>query len=411
MPRGSYCPRWALMLEADWRAWSGSNVYTRGGVPVSLPAWPAGGAGLSSGIYPDALAALCGRASGAIRSLFATLGLPDPDAGIDENDRVWFESSDAGWQVLSGGASLGFTGAAVSVNMGGGRWRCTAQADWTRGPVALAAIVLSIQFGGGGAIVTTTTNACRCQDVPSGIRPANYTGDGLAWGTASLRYLDELSTADAAHRHGWHLDQYGRVVESGANALPAAVWGPSAFRDALGFTGTETKVITGTGWTVTATRPCAGVLCPSRPAERVDHGVEVVGDGARLIGGDTTSVLVGHARTVRLSPVWIDGPLDAAPQGLWRDLSDHYHRAVAPLMVPGAKGELYQDYGDCRRVGRTQDGHTYGLARTVELEPYRGRLEVAISPGSPSSRDVTWAQVMRRRGTTQDLLLDLREDR
>lgn len=413
MPRNSYCPRWALMLEADWRPWRVVllDLYTRGGVGVFLQGYTPGGAGLASGLYPDALAGLCGRATSAVFRLIDSLGaLGGLALGIDTNDRVYIESITAAWAVVSGGAALGFTGPVASVNVGGGVWRCTAQADWTRGPLDLGALALA--FTAGGPFVTTD-EACQVQDVPAALRLAGYTGDGVAWGTRSLISADTMLIGDGEHRHGWHIDQYGRVVESGADGISRAVWVDTSFRDWLGFTGSEALVWhpSCTRWTVTATRPCTGVLCPSRPAERVDHETKAFGDGARLVSGETVTVQTGHRRTLRLGPVHIDGPLDAAPSGVWVDLSDHFHRSVAPYLTPGARCELYQDHGDCRRVGRTALGQTYGLARTVEEEPYRGRVEAAVAIEAPGTLAVSWPQVLRRRGSAPDMVLDVVEDR
>ena len=403
MPSNNYCPLFSLQLAADWRPWAGVTVLNfGGGATVSLPAITATGIAPGSQVYPDALTALCGRATGALwRLLDDSGGLAALAVGIDENDRWYAESTTAGWAVTGGGAVLGFTGPVASVNIGGGVWRCTAQADWVRGPFDLGAVLLAYTAG---VARVTTTDACWAQDIPSATRLTTYAGDGAAWGLVGLARAMRVATGAMEFELSAHLDAQGRTIISGAGGVALPTWSSTSFRDWLGFTGLETAVLDASGdWTLTSTRPCTGVLCPSRPAESINPTVSVLGNGAALRDGSTVSVALGHRLSWEVS-AWLDGPLDRY------DLARHFVQAFAPLAVPGWPCELYQEFGDCRRVGWTAHGDTYGLAYNVEREGYRGRIEAAISPDADTSWALTWPQALRRRAPMR-IKLDQTEDR
>ena len=403
MPSNNYCPLFSLQLAADWRPWAGVTVLDfGGGATVSIPAITATGIAPGSQVYPDALTALCGRATSTLLSLLtAEGGLAALAVGIDANDRWFAESTTAGWAVTGGGAVLGFTGPVASVNVGGGVWRCTAQADWVRGPFDLGAVALAYTAGGARL---TTDEACWSQDVPSATRTISYAGDGAVWGAQGLTRRLTFAAGGLQFDVGAHLDEQGRTVLSGSQSIPVPVWVDTAFRDWLGFTGLETAVLDASGdWTLTSTRPCTGVLCPSRPAESINPTVSVLGNGAALRDGSTASVALGHRLSWEVS-AWLDGPLDRY------DLARHFVQAFAPLAVPGWPCELYQDFGDCRRTGWTAHGDAYGLAFNVEREGYRGRIEAAISPDADTSWALTWPQALRRRAPLR-IKLDQTEDR
>lgn len=404
MPSPSLCPRWALMMAADWRRWAGASVLDLGGGgTVVLPSITALGVVPGSMVYPDAIAAICGRATGLLKSLLtASGGLAGLVVGIDASDRWYAESTTAGWAVTSGGALLGFTGPVASVNVGGGVWRCTAQADWTRGPFSLGAI--GLHYTAGGARVTTD-EACWAQDVPSATRLAAFTGDGLAWGSANLARRFAFAAGGFEHDAGAHIDAQGRVVLSASQTIPVPTWLDTDFRDWLGFTGAETPVYDASSdWTLTATRPCTGVLCPSRPADRHDPGGRVFGSGSRLGDGSTVTISTGRALTMAVEG-WLDGDADA-----WADLQWHFTRRVVPYMSPGHPGSLYLEHGDCRGAGWFDDGTPYGLGKNPQDDGYRGRYTIGISPDSSAAWQITWPQVLRRRAPLR-LDLDLVEPR
>ena len=403
MPSPSLCPRWALMMAADWRRWAGASVLDYSGVPVALPSVSALGIAPGSLVYPDALTAICGRATGALyRLILAEGGLAALAVGIDGNDRWYAESTTAGWSVTGGGALLGFTGPVASVNVGGGVWRCTAQADWVRGPIELGAVQLA--FNAGGPKVTSD-DVCWAQDVPSATRLTLYSGDGDVWGPMGLSTRIGATVGGDARELGAHIDERGRVVLSGSSDFLPPTWLDADFRDWLGFTGSEVAAMTMEGaWTLTATRPCTGVLCPSRPADRHDPGGRVFGSGSRLGDGSTVTISTGRALTMAVEG-WLDGDADA-----WADLHWHFTRRVVPYMSPGHPGSLYLEHGDCRGAGWLDDGTTYGLGKNPQDDGYRGRYTIGISPDASASWQITWPQVLRRRAPLR-LDLDLVEPR
>lgn len=401
MPRPlGYCAPWALACLTDWRDWNGADLYDRGGAPIAFPVWSGLGASPGSGIFPDPLVALTGRGRGALLAALVAAGVPDPTCGIDENDRVWIESTtefDGDPLNPNQGTQWGFTlnESAVAAATPG-RWRLTADTDWVRGIIRAGQLIRLVKTSppGAGTIYLASLPVDE-QDVPVSVRAAtDPDADGLLWGGDGLPKA-EIDAGLTARTSSWTIDSTGHVVDCAAVGQSLASWLPDgyALRDWLGFTGTEAPTATATGGRRRrAAYPCSALLCPTRPLDQVRANVRTMGAGMLLGGGATVSTLRSSHVEWQITG-WIDGPVD----DLGGDLSWHFARGVAPYLCPGRPVRVYQDWGDSRWEGRLYERDTYSADRTVDVEGYRGALVGAFSPRASAEWSIEWPERIRRR--------------
>ena len=191
-----------------------------------------------------------------------------------------------------------------------------------------------------------------------------------------------------------HIDATGHVVITAPSSVFTALdWPSTTFRDRLGFTGSETRVVSDGIASITADLPLPGFLVPTRPLDRLNWSSFTVASGGRSAAGVVTATTMGTYHRVNLR-TYIDGPADE------RDLHHHLLHAVAPYLVPGAGVSLYQDWGDTRRARRTRevtaDQPAYSTAYTSEADGYRGRLRLQV-PADLTDLAVEWPGALRRR--------------
>lgn len=385
MPGLDWCPRPQLHTSFDARQWSGINVFDRGALNVVLGPYAAAGEGL----FGDVVDALNGRRHvnddlpadlAALWILAGGPGAPAFTVGIDSADRVFFQSNNQPFTVTDQTPGLGFTAATAAV--GGGPWRATAPSDWTRGNT-LARV--TITPGAPGVPYVVPQLVVLRQSVPCLLRGF---GPADADAVAAVTVEDQDSTAAR-----WGIDADGRVWWSSTGAPPGAIAGPVwvdlDFRDRLGFTGNEVAEAVGGATVYRATRPCPGVLAPSRPlAEPLVRVSEIEASTARLLSGD--SYRVEHSQSLGwLAQIWLDGPLDDGA-----DLWAHYLRRWIPYQ--GDRVTLYQD-ADTRRRGEVTMGDGYGLLRTVELDGYRGRIVCRLAPDHGARAELAAQEGIYRR--------------
>lgn len=400
MPNPLYAPRGALAASFDARQWAGVVLYTRnsGAITVTGPSgW---------GVFGDVLDLLTGRGSGpepAVDTVNlanraeAVTGTPVV-ASITADDRVRLVFTGATSVVLgpsANNAQWGFDPAGQVSTAGPGTTQVlTGVSDWTRGNVTLAGIPL--------------TRGANSGDAPkSGITVHSLLDSLRSWGSAdaddlnptgNLSALDFTAAGGAEVRWGVTADGHvfcSRVVSGYSDVA----WVSTSFRDALGFTGLETEVVSSGYGTTTATYPCPGLITPSRAFDRVTRGSTWVGGASLASNGGAYSTTV--LDRLPYSAEWyLDGPADRI------DRQDHYIRAVLPAMPPGARVTLYQDWSDYRRSVRTADTSNpataprvapYSVLYTSQQDGAYGRLLCRRDPADPSAFLAAWPDRILRR--------------
>ena len=398
MPSNTYCPRFGLLTAFDARSWSGVEVIDRAGSAVTMPTY----SGVGDGLYPDAMALLNGWAAAQTQTLNKlanngwTGGASNITAGIDEDDRVYVESS-AVDLTLGVSALLGFSGSEPST--GAGPYRVTASYDFTRGTVYLGATGLKITPVGGGAAYSVPGYPCIYQDIRTfvigrdGGPDANYDDDSLENQDNDGAGIDTIR---------WGLDADGHVYTTYPGVW-TLTWSSTTFRDRLGFSGSEvTTVLSGTTVTLTADYPCPGVLVPTRPLEDIRPAELRASKGSSDTSGRVARMSTMDAHQWELA-FYVDGPADTT------DLSQHYLRRWRPYSDDLVT--LYQEWGDSRRrrdpLDVTVTQPAYNDDYTSERDGYRGRILCRLVGDAPARQVLSWPQRLRRRSP---LRMTLQED-
>ena len=407
MPSGDPCPRPMLLTGCDLRPWAGLNVFDRGATHVSLGSFASAGEGL----FTDVLDALGSRESGwsgnagadqysdlrnEIDAAWSAAGLGATvwTVGIDAADRVYVESSAENFHIR--GPALGFSAVDYTPTVGVGPYRATGPDEWARGPV----LITSVGYGAGyvklqDVPVTTSITADRwrrlAQSVPAWLRVEDFgDADSPAWETVAQS--DRAALADASIT--WGIDSTGRAYSSwwsgGFAGAATLAWVDTEFRDRLGFTGAEVSVRYAGIYTLTADRPCPGVVAPSRPlAEPLTRWRDDLTAASRSMAGAMS--WVDHSGQLGwLVQVFLDGLYDEGD-----DLWDHYLRLWLPYSTDYASVAL--DIGDTRRRGVLATGDGYSLLYTVEDDGLHGRILGRHAPGRESRVELSAQLRMYRR--------------
>lgn len=415
MPGYDDSPIPAFGVEFDARAWTDTAVISLdgGSTDVSLPDYSTG-----EGVYDDPVAFLLGHGSQLIRSLAkepGTLwtgggkgGTLSVDIGPDDLVRVRCIGGAAETFTVTGSANnvLGFRGAVAAVSDGSGGFVATATHQWVRGPIDLtdSDTTISITPGSGGGPYVVPSYGGIAQNVPVLIRGRSAaSGDDDGHATDCLERLLNDAHSAILQTVRVHIDATGHVVITAPSSVFTGIdWPSTTFRDRLGFTGNETRVVASSIASITADLPLPGFLVPTRPLDRLNWSSFTVAAGGRAASGIVTATTMGTYHRVSLR-TYVDGPADE------RDLHHHLLHGVAPYLVPGAGVSLYQDWGDTRRARRTRevtaDAPAYDTAYTSEEDGYRGRLRLQV-PADFTDLAVDWPGALRRRAQL-DLSLEV----
>ena len=378
MPANALAPPVALLSRFDARPWAATTVmsFPVAGKTITLTDYA-----VANGRYLDALSFLTGRGSQLGRDLAAEITVAWTGAapttitcGIDEDDRVWIESSAVDFSVEQSCPELGWSGPAFIVG-GVAPFRQTADTEWLRGRQTNVGIKL-LPVGGGG-IFTAPSHAYTVQDVPTLLRPLGSVGDADDAETDCLEQA--INTQMDLIQRRWRLGitSRGHIYLSSPTAQwETPTWASATFRGRLGFSGSEVAASYLGVAQMVADYPLPGALFPTRPLR---YCRRVVGQDAhtlRLSGGAIASNLVGTYRGWDAA-LYVDGPVGSS-----RDLEEQLTERFFAYAGPGEPVTLYRHWGDPRRWlearGATADLDAYGLLYTSEYR--RGRLLCRRSP-------------------------------
>lgn len=388
----------AIACEVDAREWAGVDLWTEGASTIAGPAgWE---------FFDDVLAMLTGRGSdpsaagvniayGVDQALTAATSVT---VAITSDDRIGILVGGLGGHFTmaagAGNAALGFDVAGqTSITVGPSEY-LLATSTWVRGPVTSVAPTIDDGATSGPLVVPAVYRAHGPMDM---VR---------SWGSADLDDAYPTTNLSAIGEARWGIDASGHVWRARQTSTTSALsWDSLTFRDFLGFTGQEAETVPATGLSVlTATYPCTGLLCPTRPFDIVARNREHVGAAARTSdGGWYSSTWLDHlGYTLR---GYLDGPADQ------RDLQDHYLRRVLEYMPPGGALNVYQQWPfQTRRALRSsgvgsQQVPQYSSLYDGQTDGTYGRLLCRRSGATPNTTFLAdWpGRVLRRLPVTWEL--------
>lgn len=406
MPGKDPHPLIAILGEFDASEWAGVPIFQRGAGADVTP-------GSSVGYFPDPVAFLNSYGSQAGRSLpediaSAWTGGGTATMGIDENDKVYIESSTTDFTIGASAANLplGFDSGGHGLVGVGPPYRRTATREWQRGVcLYTASSRLSIDPAGAGAAFDLPSFVGNVQSVPVHMRAVDRADVDGAWAADCLETWDndENDPTDRAIR--WGINNAGKVYCTRPTGTSDPItWLSTTFAYRLGFTKNETEVNVDGRSTLTATYMCPGCYFPSRSIETIERITRETTGTQQLTSGAVSSNHVATLSGWRIV-FWVDGPADETDSHrLWIE------RCVQEFWHLGTGVTLYQHWGDTRRglaawkVRGSQKA--YDLLYTTEYNGYRGRLLTWISPEGVTERTTAWEQGLRTRFPVEMILLD-----
>lgn len=369
MPLNNPAPQFGLLTAQDVRDLDSTKIFTRDSNAVNMPSFATG-----EGVYEDALFLLNGReittsnSAGGQADDTATFGT-SWSVTINASDRVSV-TSNVEFTVTKTGSddALGFGSSVVSSVQVGSDYVAAAPLDWSRGALDLTDVAYRIDEVGGAGTFLWPPLKLKVQDVTVFVRDST-TSDADSSSVASIEALDVAASSGTLIT--WFIDDDGYVTNHYLTTLGDLTWNDDAMRDKLGFTGSETPVVSGIYSTLKASNKCEGVLIPSRPFQAHHLSVENQSESRRLIGGGYVSNHIGSYIT---SVIRFD--LDAL-----LDESNDYKHFTNRWLNLASKGErvnFYQGWGDSRRSLRvaqvTASQDAYDTLYTSEDDGEYGRI-------------------------------------
>lgn len=233
--------------------------------------------------------------------------------------------------------------------------------------------------------------------------------------------IEDLDQSANGGRCSWGIDSIGRVWTAYDPATHGdVVWvgAGDGVSDYLGFTRSATApeapvdILPGAGAVtairvLTATFPCAGVLCPTRQWVDLTNRSLATAQGIRLTSGAVASSRTATHRAWSLR-YFVDGPADE------RDLSTHFVEQWLPLCTPGERMTIYQQWLEPRRAIHNRgsarifvsNDPQYTTLHTPERDGRQGRLLLYRDPADPNDVTLAWGQRMMRRGEQTMLVIE-----
>lgn len=385
MPGKLHSPPVMLLAETDWSAWRSVNLYSRGGQTITASA--------TADVYEDLLQALCSYTSQSGRSLSddAQAGWNASGAaasvitvGIDEHDRVFIHSTAVAFTAYDQTGAYGLPTAPTAAVLTGGTasygpgWVLRGTSDWTRGRFRFGSSANYLWITPAAALqyVAPSANGA-VSSLPILLRDSSI-GDGdAAFVTDCLESWDNSAVDNVTRRIRWGIDDDGRVFVTRINGTHNALsWLSTGFRDALGFTGLETEVATGTIRTLTATyEPLHGLLCAG--LVRCHPWGEDQTELLDLRGGGIATQDFGFWRGWDVD-VYLRGPALGHDDVTTGDVTRHFRDRFLPVARRGHGLNLYRHWGDTRRARAWREVTAltlaYDVTHTSERDGTRGRL-------------------------------------
>lgn len=395
--------RFALAAEVNLRNLAGVAVFTRDeeGDPVELPEW-----GDGEGKFADILAFL--HSFGSDPALAAPIAAHGLTVSLDSADRVVVTNTGAADATLTASADNAWWGlpvVATVIAADGGT--LTGSSEWRRGLVTSGAGAvpprLTFTIDGEIGVRRFPDEPGICQDVRVSLRQRGEIGDIDDPGAPTLEDLDNDINDPDDRSFRWFATDDGHIGWCGTAVTAGITWLSPAFRDILGFAGTEplTRFAPGGGGGIEAgvcygqiaARPCPGLLVPRRPLIRQVPGADSLGDPLRLASGAWTGTHVGTYPRQSID-FWIDGPQDVGA-----DWHRHWLR-FRGLTPRGWPITFYQDYGDSRRALGVESVDSaqavYDLLHTTQGNGHYGRVVGFVHPSTPDA-DLDFDGVFRIR--------------
>lgn len=394
MPFNNPAPNFALMCAFNARQFAGVSPLSRGG--SAMTAFPAFTGSASEGIYDDAITFLNGR--GSIQAT-STANSRDLQSRIqsqvsfgsnwtveltsDDKIRIEVDSPDQfSIQLNAGTDFLGVSGTVTSALVGS-RYRVTLN-DWVRGNCSASYTITKVSSG---ATSTWLDENRIVQDCIVYLRKRRDESDADDTCTASEPSFERL---DCSNNGRWYVNSLGHAVCTYLTSIGDITWTNTAFRDRLGFDGSETPTTSGSYSTITANFPLPCSLYPTRPVENAHYRVEQVANAKRKIGGGYVSNFVGSYLQTSLN-YHVDGLLDTI------DLTRHFTDQFLTYATNGERINYYQGVGDSRRSNSALSAGTtaYNKLYTSEDNGYQGRIRSHLV--SSNMYDLQYNANLRRR--------------
>lgn len=405
----------AILAGFDARSWAGLSLFTRNG--TSTPA-PATATLHDGGHYPDALGLLNGVSS---YSTLTTLvdadwtGAGTMTAGIDTNGYFYLQVSSPGetFTVTPGSEDpWGWGGVVTSVASAG--WLATATRPWTRGPFSATTNAQFTVTRAGPVSVTMPSSQLKVHTLPTWL-----TGPTAGDVDAVVECLEKWdNAANASTLYKWGIDEEGRTFTSWPTSIGAAKtvsWVSATFRRALGYTGSESAVLSGGIYTLTSAYPALGVLILRNRLSAIDLAADSSGSAVETLGGRVVGRLHRYVRDLEIRTalrgnVGLDDSTAA-----YRDEVEIYLRRVAPYLWRGARCNVYPEWGD-PRMGRSMVAQMTDAVATPVMNSAQVRSEAGAVMGrklcevssDSSGRSMLTFAPSRPRIRSGDLALTLR---
>jgi hypothetical protein len=387
-------PRYpALLAGCDVAALAGLIPFTRGATNITLPA---AASMYDGGRYPDVVAWLTGYGSQAGRHLAGDIitawaaaggGTLAWEADITTDDRVRIRVPNASlgaWSlVATAGNAYGMPTGTTAASLVSGYRQVVGTLPWTRGNYDAGASPHSLTITDGVDTIGVSTITARVHSVPTMLRASTTTDEGVSPLT-SLEDADNDAVDNADRRVRWGLDETGRVWTSYPSpTIDPIGWLSTtaglAFRRLMGFTGSESPVVTGGRALLTATYVCPLVLPLSRGMTRYSQTLRTSAGLVELSSGRARGRHIGHCRqhgvgyTLR-GPTHTTSDEGQALSACW------------PLLGRGQRVAISHDLGDPRRsrlLADLYDGTAVPAHSTAyTTEHLRGRVPGRVAGGS-----------------------------